>query len=89
MSDQRPVCPACDLGVNACTCELEPVSDLRRTTDRSAYQDRHAEALGHDRPHWRSRMYGRCRYHGWNRLAWLFADKQGRVILRRLREIKR
>lgn len=23
---RRPFCPECDLGVNACTCELEPVN---------------------------------------------------------------
>jgi hypothetical protein len=61
----------------------------RRAEQQSEYADRHAEALGHDRPRWRSRMYGRCRYHDRNRLAWLFADKHGREILRRLREIKR
>jgi hypothetical protein len=57
--------------------------------DEADYTDRCAEGRNHEWPRWRDRMYGRCRARRWNRLAWLFADRQGRLILRRLREIKR
>lgn len=37
----------------------------------------------------RSYLYGWCRANGHDRLAWLFANKCGRRILRELREIRR
>lgn len=49
---------------------------------------RHAESAGHERPRLRSRLYGKCRARRWNQLAWFLADRHGREVLRRLREIK-